>query len=79
MILKMINEDDSESEVLSELDTDLKDLLAYVDIKIELSDADEKHDVLIRTEQRCTKFNCSVKIMQLIAQLVLQDIDLQHN
>jgi hypothetical protein len=76
MILKMINEDDSESEILSEFNTDLKDLFAHVDIKIELSDADEKHNVLIRTKQKCTKFNCSVKIMQLIAQLILQDIDL---
>jgi hypothetical protein len=71
MILKIINEDDSKSEILSELNTDLKDLLAYVDIKIKLSDADEKHDVLIRVEQRCMKFNCSVKIMQLVAQLIL--------
>jgi hypothetical protein len=72
----MINKDDSESEVLSELNTDLKDFFAYVNIKIELSDADEKHDVLIRVKQRCTKFNCSVKIMQLVTQLVLQNIDL---
>jgi hypothetical protein len=67
----MINENNSESEILSEFNTDLKDLFTYVDIKIKLSDADEKHDVLIRTEQRCTKFNCSIKIMQFITQLIL--------
>jgi hypothetical protein len=75
----MINKDNSESEVLYELDTDLKDLFAHVDIKIELSNADEKHDVLIKIEQRCMKFNCSIKIMQLIMQFILQDINLQHN
>jgi hypothetical protein len=79
MISKMINENNSKSEILSEFNTDLKELLVHVDIKIELSDADKKHDVLIRAEQRCTKFNCSIKIMQLIMQLILQDIDLQHN
>jgi hypothetical protein len=76
MILKIINEDDSKSECLSELDTDLKDLFVHIDIKVELSDADEKHDVLIKTEQRCAKFNCSVKIMQLVMQFILQNINL---
>jgi hypothetical protein len=75
----MINKDDSESEILSELNTDLKDFFAHVDIKIKLLNADEKHDVLIRTEQRCTKFNCSIKIMQFIMQFILQNIDLQYN
>ncbi len=44
----MINADDLKLEILSEPNTSLKDLLAYVNIKKELFNKDEKHELFIR-------------------------------
>ncbi len=75
----MINADDLKSKILSESDTSLKDLFVYVNIKKELFNEDEKHELLIRTEQKSKELNCLVKILILIVQFIQRDINLRVN
>jgi hypothetical protein len=62
----MAGDDDSEPEVLSELDTGLEDLPAHVGTKAGLPGGGRKHDVLVRAEQRCAEPSCPSKTLQLV-------------
>ncbi len=71
--------DDSKPEILFKPNTSLKDLSAHVNIKKELLNEDQKHELLIRAEQRSKELNCSVKILTLAVQSIQRDIDLRAN
>ncbi len=75
----MNDADNSKFKIFFESDTSLKDLLAHVNIKKELLNKDQKHELLIRTEQRSKKLNCSVKILILVVQFIQRDINLRVN
>ncbi len=75
----MNDADDLKFKILFEFNTSLKDLLAYVNIKKELLNEDQKHELLVRAEQRSKELNCLVKIFILIVQLIQRDIDLRAN
>ncbi len=75
----MINADDLKSKILSESDTSLKDLFVYVNIKKELFNEDEKHELFIRAEQRSKELNCLIKILILVVQFIQRDINLRVN
>jgi len=62
----MIYNDVSDVEALIESDNDLYTLVFHVDIKTKLSTS-EKHEVLVRVEQRCAESFCLIKTVQLAA------------
>ncbi len=76
--MQMTHNDVSNIEVLTESNNDLYTLASHVDIKTRLF-MSEKHEVLVRVEQRCAKSFCSIKTVQLTAQSLLQNINLQSN
>ncbi len=75
----MNDADNLKLEILFKPNTSLKDLFKHVNIKKELFNKDEKHELLIRTEQRNKKLNCSVKILIFVVQLIQRDINLRVN
>jgi hypothetical protein len=76
----MAREDNSEVEILSEPDTGPYDLPSHIGTKAGLPDTEEeKHDFLVRAEQRCKEPNCPSKTLQLAAQPVQRKIGLRHN
>ncbi len=74
----MTHNDVSDIEALIESDNDSYTLAFHINIKARLSTS-EKHEVLVRVEQKCAESFCSIKTVQLVAQSLLQDIDLQSN
>jgi len=76
--MQMIHNDVSNVEVLIESNNNLYTLVFHIDIKTRLFTS-EKHEVLVRVEQRCAESFCLIKTVQLAAQSLLQDIDLQSN
>ncbi len=75
----MNDADNSKSEILFESDTGLKDLFAHVSIKKELLNKGQKHELLVRAEQRSKELNCLVKTLTLVVQFIQRDIDLRAN
>jgi len=76
--VQITHNDVSDVEALTESNNDSYTLTSYVDIKMRLFTS-EKHEVFVRIEQKCAESFCSIKTVQLAAQSLLQDINLQSN
>ena len=62
--MQMIHNDVSDVEALIESNNDSYTLASHVDIKAKLF-ISEKHEVLVKVEQRCAESFCLIKIVQL--------------
>jgi len=71
----MTHNDVSNIEALTESDNNSYTLVSYINIKMKLF-MSKKHEVLVRVEQRCAESFCLIKIVQLAAQSLLQNINL---
>lgn len=76
--MQMIHNNVSDVKVLIEIDNNLYTFIFHIDIKMKLFTS-KKHEVLVKVEQKCAELFCLIKIVQLAAQSLLQNINLQSN